>query len=535
VALRAEPRTLAGTILVSAGGTTATQRRLFNAGLTYADGADRRHPYLADRLPQLNTESWRILPDGLMETSYVLRPSLVWHDGIPLTAEDFVFAWRVYTTPELGIAGSPPHALMEEVSAPDERTVIIHWRQPFPEAGALDGSGGSEASIFTPLPRHLLERGYEAGRDAVANHPFWTTEYVGLGPFRLDRWEPGAFLEAVAFDGHALGRPRIERLKLVFIGDPNSVLANLLAGEAHVPVDDSIRIQQGLILRREWEGRNAGTVEFGPTTWRWVQVQQRPDYANPKALLDLRVRRALAHAVDKQSINDAMFAGHAILSDTVITPTKDYFPIVDRILAKYPYDPRRSDQLMTEVGFSKDREGFYQSRSDGGSGSDGRLSLELLVIASAQNDAERSILADGWRRVGFTVEEGAFPPGGGQDPPRSTFRSLSTQSGSFGASAILNYTSAAISGPETRWVGRNKGGWSNAEYDRFAGAFQTTLDPTVRIQHLAEAARILSEQLGVLPLYFNPGVLAYPAGLRGINVTDAEADMSWNVHEWEFR
>jgi peptide/nickel transport system substrate-binding protein len=531
LALRSEPRTLAGTILVSAGGTTATQRRLFNAGLTYADGADRRHAYLARELPRLNSESWQILPDGRMETIYRLRPGLAWHDGTALSASDFVLAWRVYSTADLGIAASPPQALMEEVTAPDEGTVVIRWRRSFPEAGALEGYGGSEAAIFTPLPRHLIERAYEAGRDSFMNQPFWTTDYVGLGPYSVDRWEPGAFIEALAFDRHALGRPRIERLRLVFIGDPNAVLANLLAGEVHVPIDDSIRIQQGLILRQEWSasgGRGAGSVEFGPTTWRWVQVQHRPEYANPKAILDLRVRRALAHAIDKQTINDALFAGHAILSDSVIPPTKEYFPTIDRAVAKYAYDPRRTDQLMAEAGFTREREGDW-------SGSEGRLNLELLVIASAQNDAERSILADGWRRAGFQMEEGAFPPGGGQDPPRTTFRSLSTQSGSFGASAILSYTSAAISGPETRWVGRNKGGWSNPEFDRFAEAFQTTVEASARIQHLAQAVRVLSEDLGVFPLYFNPGVLAYPSGLSGIDVTDPEADVSWNVHEWEFR
>ena len=64
-------------------------------------------------MPQLNTESWRVFPDGRMETTYALKPNLAWHDGAPLTADDFVFAWRVYATPELGVSNTPPASLIE--------------------------------------------------------------------------------------------------------------------------------------------------------------------------------------------------------------------------------------------------------------------------------------------------------------------------------------------------------------------------------------------------------------------------------------
>jgi ABC-type transport system substrate-binding protein len=75
--------------------------------LVLNDDRESPTPYLAEALPTANTDTWRILPDGRMETIYRLRPSLTWHDGAPLTAADFVFAWRVYATPELGQGASP--------------------------------------------------------------------------------------------------------------------------------------------------------------------------------------------------------------------------------------------------------------------------------------------------------------------------------------------------------------------------------------------------------------------------------------------
>ena len=83
----------------------------------------------------------------------------------------------------------------------------------------------------------------------------------------LDRWEAGAFLEGTAFAAHVLGRPKIDRINALFIGDFSTVLANVLAGEAHLTLDNSIRFQQGAILKREWATRSsesAGTVLIRP-------------------------------------------------------------------------------------------------------------------------------------------------------------------------------------------------------------------------------------------------------------------------------
>src|SRR2546423_37136 len=114
-----------------AGTHDGTAIRLFNASLTMLDDRQAPFPYLAEALPQLNTESWRVFPDGKMETVYRLRPNLTWHDGAPFTAEDIVFTWRVRTDPALGKSAVEPQNLMEEVVAQDPRTAVIRWKQPY--------------------------------------------------------------------------------------------------------------------------------------------------------------------------------------------------------------------------------------------------------------------------------------------------------------------------------------------------------------------------------------------------------------------
>src|SRR5947209_5590419 len=104
--------------------------RIFNAGLSLIDGQGTARPYLVDALPQLNTDTWRVFPDGRMETTYRLRPGLTWHDGQPLTAGDVVFAHRIYTATGLPVWEPKPQDRIERLIADDPLTVRIEWRSP---------------------------------------------------------------------------------------------------------------------------------------------------------------------------------------------------------------------------------------------------------------------------------------------------------------------------------------------------------------------------------------------------------------------
>ena len=97
MAVRHEPTDFSPKIAQAAAGGSI--KPLLNAGLMIVDDQEASQPQLAEHVPQLNTESWRVLPDGRMETTYRLKPHLVWHDGAPLTADDFVFAWQIYRHP----------------------------------------------------------------------------------------------------------------------------------------------------------------------------------------------------------------------------------------------------------------------------------------------------------------------------------------------------------------------------------------------------------------------------------------------------
>ena len=165
----------------------------------------------------------------------------------------------------------------------------------------------------------------------------------------------------------------------------------------------------------------------------------------------------------------------------------------------------------------------------------GRLAFEVKNNASGQNDAERAILADGWRRIGYEMQESVFPVQGRDTQALSTYRSLATTGGVTGEDVLRNFTTANISSAANRWVGQNRSGWSNAEYDRLIEGAFVTLDRAERIRSIVQATRIISEEVAVIPLYYTPSVLSHVAGLKGVNVRSLNVDPEWNVFEWEFR
>src|SRR5581483_5342353 len=230
VAVQQEPQVLSP-LLLRGGFTTSLTIRPFNAYLELIDQNGTARPYLADALPRLNSDSWVVNPDGTMQTTYHLRPGLTWQDGAPLTADDFVFAWGLYTTPELGVgaASSPPLNQFSGVSAPDDRTLVINWSRLYPGAAVLQT--GQTTPGLPPLPRHILGATFQSGEwDALLNHPYWSHEFVGLGPYRLASWQPGSSIEGSGFKGHALGAPKIDRLRVFFYPDSNAALAALRSG-----------------------------------------------------------------------------------------------------------------------------------------------------------------------------------------------------------------------------------------------------------------------------------------------------------------
>ncbi len=503
-------------------GSPNTALRMLNAGLALNDAQELPQPYLAEALPQFGTESWKVTPDGGMETTYRLKSGLTWHDGGPLTARDFVFSWQVYSTPELGVSATPPFNLISLAEAPDPATLRIVWRSAYATADDLT------ANDFPPLPERLLGTAFaRANWEAFAGLPYWTGEFVGAGPYRLVGWEPGTSLEGEAFPGHALGRAKINRIQVLAITDPNTAVANMLAGTVHIAVDQAMKDQQATSVEEQWRPTNAGKVVRSPVTIRTAHFQTRPEYANPAAVSDVRIRQAIAHATDRQAIGDAVTSSGGRIADILLLPQSDYYADAGRVTPKFPLDLQRSAQLMADAGYRKDADGFFASPT-------GRFAIEVAVTDS--NTTEGTVFADVLRRASFETSLRVIPRAQQSEP--LIFANFSGLfDGAVNSAYVPNvdhFRASSIARPETRYIGTNYAGFDDPEFERLAAAWDSSLERGQRRQLAVQLTQRLGEALPAYGLYLAFYTMTQVANLRGPMETVSSTNGGWNIHEWEW-
>ncbi|HZT06127.1 MAG TPA: ABC transporter substrate-binding protein [Chloroflexota bacterium] len=496
VAVRGEPPSIAAQPITGFSGSLERPKELFNGTLDYYDENGTPQPELAQALPKLNTDTWKVLPDGTMDTTYKLKPNLTWHDGTPLSGDDFVFAFQVYSTPSFGVASTPPIGLIQDVTAPDASTVTIKWKSLYPDAAGLGYD-------FQALPRHILQESYtQMDPIAFAGIPFWTNEYVGLGPYRVTGWEAGAYIAGEAFDAYALGRPKIDRVRVLFISDPDTAVANLMAGSVAFIADPLLSVSQAQTLEQQ-----GAEVLYSPVGMRTTVVQMRPDIVEWDGLLDLRVRTAIAYSLDVPGAIEALTAGKGVLTHTLTSPQVSYYPQIEKVIQKLDYDPRKADQTMSAAGYTKGSDGFFV-------GSDGqRAQFSDSSSHGDREEMELSVYVDSLRKAGFDVSQNVVSVQQIRDPKyRSLLPGLQLRGGAY---QMGSYTSDQIPRPENHWVGDNRGGWSNPTYDRLFEEFNRTLDESEHIAKLAQLERILTTEVPIMPNMFSPYADAFVAGLKG--------------------
>ncbi len=118
-----------------------------------------------------------------MDVTWKLRPNIRWHDGTPFTSRDMAFSFQLYKDPEHSSSYTATLNQMIWVETPDPLTYLVHWSRA--DSRSLQAEG------LTPLPRHLLEPLYVTDKPNFINSPRFSNEWVGLGPYKLARWEPG--------------------------------------------------------------------------------------------------------------------------------------------------------------------------------------------------------------------------------------------------------------------------------------------------------------------------------------------------------
>jgi peptide/nickel transport system substrate-binding protein len=505
------------------GGSSGTPERevgeILNAGLTTFDASGNVVPKLAAKVPSVADGDWKVNPDGSMEVTWKLKPNLKWQDGAPFTAEDLAFSIKLFKDPEWPAAIPSGVVPITEATATDAETLVVKYARTNNQATV---AGSTE---LPPVSRTILESVYtQGGANATSNNPYFTTQFVGMGPYKMTGRTLGSQIEATAFDDYVLGRPKIEKLVIKATNDGNALVARLLTGDVDM-VPNNMEAAQAATLKQQWESQGKGTVM--PVASRVRQIQL--NYRDPSApwASDVRVRQAMLHLLDREGLVESVMSGLSPVAHTALLPNDPAFTRLEqRGLPKYNLDRPQAERLLDEAGWRRGPDGIRRNAA-------GAIFRYNQANVGESDQDETLVLVDGFKAGGIASEPDIIPETAADQNERRG------RSNGIARPAVSDNTywdrfiTSQISADSNRWRSANTGGYSNPDFDRQVDQLRATLDPTQLMDRTVEMHKFLLDELIALPLYYQIEVFAYRKGLNGPGTFSPRGrNATIDIHTW---
>ncbi|WP_371816413.1 ABC transporter substrate-binding protein [Roseateles sp. DAIF2] len=308
------------------------------------------------KVSPLLAESWEVSPD-LKTWTFKLRRGVKFQNGEPFDAAAVKFSFERAASDKSSNKDKRLFASMAFVGTPDPHTVVIGLKTIEPDFLFLIGQ--ATAAIVEP-------------RSAEKN----ATQPVGTGPYKLDAWAKGASVTLGKWEGYrAAGAVKLKRVTFRFIGDPAAQVAALLSGD----VDAFPRVAAARSLAQfQQSPKRFQVIQAGSRAKTIVAINNRK-----KPLDDVRVRRAIALAIDRKAVIEAAADGFGVPIGSHYVPGAPGY--VD-LTAASPFDPAKARALLKEAGVSAPLE----------------LSLKLPPTPYARQGGE--VVAAQLAKVGITAK-----------------------------------------------------------------------------------------------------------------------------------
>jgi peptide/nickel transport system substrate-binding protein len=427
-----------------------------------------------------------------------------------------IFTWKAIMNPNLTATDHEPEKYIDRIDVLDSHSFTVHWSESYIFANSW---------LLEPMAGHILDPILQRDPTGFVNTPYWTREWVGLGPYKLTDWMPGSHLQGTANPDFVLGKPKISQVVAHFVPDANQAVVSMLAGTIDVTLANLIRVEEGLTIKEQMEPSGRATVMAIPTKIRYAELQYRSPLPPPSR--DVRARQALLYAMDRGSLVGSLLQGLSTAADMYLAPNDAVFATADKVIAKYPFGPSRAQGVLHDAGWV--REGSEIVVKDGE-----RFDLELRTTEEIQNVKEVQIVADNWKQVGVNPNVYIIPKAQQDDQEfRAKFPGVSFSATSISPDWMAKWQSEQAASDANKWRGNNRGAYNRPELDGMYRQYITTIDPPAREQKLVQMVKFASEDVTYLPLYYQVDVHAIRAGLEGlVSRWPGQPGMAFNIYEW---
>jgi peptide/nickel transport system substrate-binding protein len=288
-----------------------------------------------------------------------------------------------------------------------------------------------------------------------------------------------------------------------------------------------VEIDAGVELQRRWEG-SGSQVKFAPLgDLQQIEIQFRPEQALPRnGLLNRSVRQALFHAMDRKALVEATAQGLTPVADHWFSPLHNLFRDAEAVAPKYPFDPNRAQQLLSQAGWNRGSDGVLVHRETGD-----RFDLQVYIQEEKSSD-DQAIIADNWKNVGVNAIQSKLPIPRDRQVEALQPGVIVTSPKGFEVPYIESSRqySGNISTAANRWTGRNRGGYVNPQFDTIVEQLAQTIDPRQSVQLHRQLIEVGLSDVALMPIYFDVDAIAMAKGVKGpLGGTYVE----WNFFEWD--
>jgi len=463
------------------------------SGLVAVDDRLRFRPDLAREVPTLLNGGARLRGGNLVVT-YRLRSDVRWHDGAPFSARDVAFTWRFATDPRARVIDRTGYDRILRVETPSPDTARVVFR----------GVYAPYLKLFRPvLPAHIL-----AGEEHP-NAARFNRKPVGTGPYRVADWVAGDRVELRANPAYHGAKPRIDRLVLQVVPDDNASFVRFKAGD--------LDVYQSVAHGHLPEIRRLPGV-FVTVTPDLLYEHIALNTARPP-FDDLRVRQAVARAIDREALSGAAYGG-------LYPPAWGHLSPLSWAFAERrgSYRPAEARRLLDASGWRPGPDGIRVR--------DGRRLAFTLYITAGKKPRETSALLvrKQLQEVGFEMAVQAIS-GASLFSPDGPMKRSAFQAAMWAWDTDLDPDSTSL------WHSRrmpphgsNVSRYRNPRVDLLLEAAVATVDQARRARLYREIDGILARDVPDVPLLHWRLVSATRSRLEGWRPGPAGA--LWNCETW---
>ncbi len=446
-------------------------------------------------------ESWQVSSDQKTIT-FKLKPNLKWADGKPLTSADVLWTWRIVIDEKTRSPYASDYQLVKKAEAPDALTFSVTYEQTY--APALDSWAGLQI-----LPKHLLE-GQDLRTSTFARKP------IGSSYYKLDSWTHGENLKLSRNPASVLGQAKIDNLVTRIIPDRAAQFLELMADNIDSMGLDPITFSRIIPARKELQKKLNLYKELGNSyTYMGFNLKHKP-------FDDVRIRKAINYAINKQEIIDGVYLGLGI---DIASPYKPGTRWSNPNLKPYAYDPAKAKALLKEAG-------FVDSDGDGIVERDGKPFTFEVLTNNGNNEREKSvvIIQRKLKEIGIDIKVRKIE--------WATFINRFINTGDFDVVVLawglgLDPDQFSIWHSSQQKPGQfNFIGYNNSTIDKLLEQGRLELNPDKRMKIYHEFARVLLEDSPIVYLSAGYGLNAIHKRVKGIADPIPPAGVGFESEKW---